>query len=199
VPGVAIWTFEPSARSVLGDAVAWVEDEYGCLDVLVNDAAFGHRGLERARTQERRIDIEADAICLQDAVDVLVSRASGPNRCTIVNLSSGLGELGLSIGSVCPASAIAVEGLLDAIAEASAAFGLAIKLVDPDTAPTRPTGDQIARAVYYASTDGTSRLRYDASDLAGAAVQSLERYVGGATGDGIIARMRRPDGRKGER
>ena len=118
----------PQAHTAVADAVA----RFGGIDVLVNNAGYGHLGYFEETTDE---DIEA-----QFATNVFglfnVTRAALPvmraaRRGRIFNLSSLAGVRGSELGSLYCASKFAVEGFSESLALELAPFGVHVTIVEP--------------------------------------------------------------------
>ena len=118
----------PQAHTAVADAVA----RFGGIDVLVNNAGYGHLGYFEETTDE---DVEA-----QFATNVFglfnVTRAALPvmraaRRGRIFNLSSLAGVRGSELGSLYCASKFAVEGFSESLALELAPFGVHVTIVEP--------------------------------------------------------------------
>jgi len=113
-------------------AIAAAIERFGPIDVLVNNAGYGHLGYFEETTAA---DIEA-----QYATNVFglfnVTRAALPamraaRRGRIFNLSSIAGLRGLEAGALYCASKFAVEGFSESLAHELAPFGVHVTLVEP--------------------------------------------------------------------
>jgi len=116
------------AHSAVAEAMA----RFGSIDVLVNNAGYGHLGFFEETTPE---DVEA-----QFATNVFgllnVTRAALPamraaRAGRIFNLSSVAGMRGTEMGSLYCASKWAVEGFSEALALELAPFGVKVTLIEP--------------------------------------------------------------------
>jgi len=113
-------------------AVAAAVARFGAIDVLVNNAGYGHIGFFEESTPA---DIEA-----QFATNVFglfnVTRAALPamrtaRRGHVFNLSSTAGIRGIAAGSLYCATKFAVEGFSEALAQELAPFGIHVTIVEP--------------------------------------------------------------------
>ena len=118
----------PQAHTAVADAVA----RFGGIDVLVNNAGYGHLGYFEETTDE---DVEA-----QFAANVFglfnVTRAALPvmraaRGGRIFNLSSLAGVRGFELASLYCASKFAVEGFSESLALELAPFGVHVTIVEP--------------------------------------------------------------------
>jgi len=113
-------------------AVAAAVARFGAIDVLVNNAGYGHIGFFEESTPA---DIEA-----QFATNVFglfnVTRAALPamrtaRRGHVFNLSSTAGIRGIAAGSLYCATKFAVESFSEALAQELAPFGIHVTIVEP--------------------------------------------------------------------
>jgi NAD(P)-dependent dehydrogenase (short-subunit alcohol dehydrogenase family) len=116
------------AQTAVAEAVA----RFGGIDVLVNNAGYGHLGYFEETTPD---DVEA-----QFATNVFgllsVTRAALPvmrtaRRGHIFNLSSVAGMRGSEMGSLYCATKWAVEGFSEALALELAPFGVKVTIIEP--------------------------------------------------------------------
>jgi len=113
-------------------AVAAAVERFGAIDVLVNNAGYGHIGFFEESTAA---DVEA-----QFATNVFgllnVTRAALPEmraarRGHVFNLSSTAGIRGIAAGSLYCATKFAVEGFSESLAHELAPFGIHVTIVEP--------------------------------------------------------------------
>ncbi|MDP9124613.1 MAG: SDR family NAD(P)-dependent oxidoreductase, partial [Pseudomonadota bacterium] len=113
-------------------AVAAALERFGAIDVLVNNAGYGHLGYFEETTAA---DIEA-----QYATNVFglfnVTRAALPamraaRKGHVFNLSSVAGYRGIETGSLYCSSKFAVEGFSESLAGELAPFGIHVTIVEP--------------------------------------------------------------------
>jgi len=113
-------------------AVAAAVERFGAIDVLVNNAGYGHIGFFEESTPA---DIEA-----QFATNVFglfnVTRAALPamraaRRGHVFNLSSTAGIRGIAAGSLYCATKFAVEGFSEALAREVGPLGIDVIIVEP--------------------------------------------------------------------
>ena len=116
------------AREAVAQAIA----RFGAIDVLVNNAGYGHLGYFEETTDA---DIQA-----QYATNVFglfnVTRAALPamraaRKGHVFNLSSVAGYRGIEAGSLYCSSKFAVEGFSEALAGELAPFGIHVTIIEP--------------------------------------------------------------------
>ena len=114
------------------EAVAKALERFGAIDVLVNNAGYGHLGYFEETTDA---DIQA-----QYATNVFglfnVTRAALPamraaRKGHVFNLSSVAGYRGIETGSLYCSSKFAVEGFSESLAGELAPFGIHVTIVEP--------------------------------------------------------------------
>ena len=113
-------------------AVSVVQERFGAVDVLVNNAGYGEFGaledipLERARSQ-----LEVNVLGAVDLIQRVLPgmRASGHGR--IVNVSSLAGRFASPLGGWYHASKFALEALSDSLRMEVQGFGIHVALVEP--------------------------------------------------------------------
>ena len=113
-------------------AVAAAIERFGAIDVLVNNAGYGHIGYFE---ESSPADIEA-----QFATNVFglfnVTRAALPamraaRRGHVFNLSSTAGIRGIAAGSLYCATKFAVEGFSESLAQELEPFGIHVTIIEP--------------------------------------------------------------------
>jgi NAD(P)-dependent dehydrogenase (short-subunit alcohol dehydrogenase family) len=106
--------------------------KFGTIDVLVNNAGYGHLGyFEEASDQDIRAQFETNvfgAFAVTRAV-LPVMRAARKGR--IFNLSSAAGIRGQEFASLYCSSKFALEGFSEGLATEVAPFGIFVTIVEP--------------------------------------------------------------------
>lgn len=150
-------------------AIAFAQQAFGGLDVLVNNAGVGFIGaVEEAEPSEYRPVFEVNVFGLIEMTRLAlpVLRARGAGR--IVNLSSGAGLSGGPGSGYYSASKFAVEGFSESLAREVEPLGLRVIIVEPGPFRTDFLGRSIALAKQvigaYADTAGRRRAYRDSND-----------------------------------
>lgn len=150
------------------DAVARTLDEFGRIDVVVNNAGHGSVGaVEELELGELRALMEVmffGAVAVtKAALPHLRAQGSG----TIVQMSSMGGQVTMpGFGAYCAAK-FALEGLSEALAAEVAPFGVRVLIVEPGAFRTEFGGDRMHRSRVidaYAVSTGATRAAVDAMD-----------------------------------
>ncbi len=116
----------------INTAVVAAKDRFGSIDVLVNNAGYGHLGLfEETTDADARAQFETNVFGLMNVTRAVlpVMRAQRSGR--VFNLSSVAGIAGFPMASLYCASKFAVEGYSLALAEEVRPFGIHVTLVAP--------------------------------------------------------------------
>lgn len=115
------------------EAVSKAKSHFGAIDVLINNAGYGHFGaIEELEEQDIRTQFETNVFGLiwltQAVIPVMREQKSGH----IIQLSSVLGVIALPTLGIYSASKFAVEGLTESLAAEVAGFGIKVTLVEPN-------------------------------------------------------------------
>lgn len=155
--------------SAAAAAIAFAQEAFGGLDVLVNNAGVGFIGaVEEAEPSEYRPVFEVNVFGLIEMTRLALPalRARGAGR--IVNLSSGAGLSGGPGSGYYSASKFAVEGFSESLAREVEPLGLRVIIVEPGPFRTDFLGRSIALAKQvigaYADTAGRRRAYRDSND-----------------------------------
>jgi NAD(P)-dependent dehydrogenase (short-subunit alcohol dehydrogenase family) len=114
------------------DAVATAHSHFGRLDIIVNNAGYGHFGLvEEVTEAEARAQLETNLFgalwVTQAALPFLREQRSGH----IIQVSSIGGISAFPLVGIYNASKWALEGVSQALAQEVASFGIKVTLVEP--------------------------------------------------------------------
>jgi len=147
-------------------AVAAALDRFGRIDVLVNNAGYGHFGVfEESTPEEAERQFATNVFGLFDVTRAVLPAMRRQRAGHVINISSVAGIRGGPGGSLYCASKHAVEGFSESLAHEVAPFGIGITLVEPgffrtdflDSSSVRYGADAIAD---YAGQSATIRARY---------------------------------------
>ena len=119
---------EAQAQAAVDAAVA----RFGTIDVLVNNAGYGHLGLfEETSEQDVQAQFGTNLFGVFSVTRAVlpVMRAARAGR--IFNVSSLAGMRGTAFGSLYCASKFALEGFSESLAQEVAPFGILVMIVEP--------------------------------------------------------------------
>ncbi len=139
-------------------AVRRAHEHFGRLDVVVNNAGYGHFGfIEEITEDEARAQIETNLFgalwVTQAALPFLREQGSGH----IVQVSSIGGISAFPLVGIYHASKWALEGFSQSLAQEVADFGIHVTLVEPGGFSTDWAGDSAARSEPLAAYDELRR------------------------------------------
>ena len=113
-------------------AVAAALERFGAIDVLVNNAGYGHLGYFEETTAA---DIEAqyatNVFGLFNVTRAVLPAMRAARKGHVFNLSSVAGYRGIETGSLYCSSKFAVEGFSESLAGELAPFGIHVTIVEP--------------------------------------------------------------------
>lgn len=164
-------------------AVRRAHEHFGSLDVVVNNAGYGHFGyVEELTEAEVRAQMETNFFGLlwvtQAAIPLMRAQGSGH----LVQVSSVVGTVGGPSMGAYAASKFAVEGLSESLAAEVAPFGIKVTIVEPggyatDWGTTSATRSE-PLAAYQAARDqaaamGGSMPSFPAPDATASALLAI--------------------------
>jgi NAD(P)-dependent dehydrogenase (short-subunit alcohol dehydrogenase family) len=162
-------------RSAAFDAVAQAHKHFGRLDIVVNNAGYGHFGMvEEISEQEARAQIETNLFgalwVTQAALPLLRAQGSGH----IVQVSSIGGISAFATVGMYHASKWALEGFSQALAQEVGEFGIHVTLIEPGGFSTDWSGPSAKRSEPIAAYDGLRerQQRWRAGNVPGDPVAS---------------------------
>jgi len=120
-------------RSAVFEAVEKVNNHFGRIDVLINNAGFGLFGaIEETTEEQARAQMETNFFGLLWVTQAIlpVMRAQGNGH--IIQVSSFLGLVSLPILGIYNASKYAVNGLTETLAAEVKGFGIKVSLIEPN-------------------------------------------------------------------
>lgn len=157
LPGVLPVALDLTDPDSIEAAVAYVEQTFGLVEILVNNAGYGEFGaleetsIEAAR---RQFDVNVFGLVRLTQRVLPAMRAAGAGR--IVNVSSLAGEFSSPLGGWYHASKFALEALSDSLRAELRPFGIAVAVVQPG--PVRTAWHEEAmRTLEATSGDGPYR------------------------------------------
>jgi len=114
------------------DAVETAKTHFGRIDVLINNAGYGHIGaVEELNEQDVRTQFETNVLgslwTIQAVLPVMRQQKAGH----IIQLSSALGLNTVSLMGLYSASKFAVEGLTETLATEVSGFGIKVTILEP--------------------------------------------------------------------
>jgi NAD(P)-dependent dehydrogenase (short-subunit alcohol dehydrogenase family) len=147
-----------AARAAIEQATA----RFGRVDVVVNNAGYGHGGaVEELTDDELRQQLEVNLFGVINVTRAALPRLRAQGAGHLVQMSSLNGVEGLVGGAYYAASKFAVEGLSESLADEVAPLGIKVTIVEPGPHRTRFANDRSARwaapMAAYADSVGQAR------------------------------------------
>jgi NAD(P)-dependent dehydrogenase (short-subunit alcohol dehydrogenase family) len=114
------------------DAVETAKKHFGSIDVLINNAGFGHIGaVEELSEQDVRSQFETNVLGSLWTIQAILPIMRQQNSGQIIQLSSALGLNTVSLMGLYSAAKFAVEGLTETLAGEVSGFGIKVTIVEP--------------------------------------------------------------------
>ncbi|WP_207484732.1 oxidoreductase [Arenibaculum pallidiluteum] len=142
--------------AAIGPAIVAAERELGPVDVLVNNAGYGHEGvLEESPLEEMRRQFEVNVFGAVAMIKAVLPGMRARRRGHIVNITSMGGFITMpGIAYYC-GSKFALEGISEVLAKEVAGFGIKVTAIAPGSFRTDWAGRSMVRT-------GRSIAEYDA-------------------------------------
>jgi NAD(P)-dependent dehydrogenase (short-subunit alcohol dehydrogenase family) len=146
--------------------VSAAEARSGGIDVLVNNAGYGHMGMFEDTTEaEVRAQFETNVFGLFNVTRAVLPGMRARRRGHVMNLSSVAGSVGFTTASLYCASKFAVEGFSYSLAGELKDFGIHVTIVSPGFIRTdflEPTSirNSDSRVDDYAATSAQIRAQF---------------------------------------
>jgi NAD(P)-dependent dehydrogenase (short-subunit alcohol dehydrogenase family) len=119
---------EAQAQAAVDAAVA----RFGTIDVLVNNAGYGHLGLfEETTGQDVQAQFGTNLFGVFSVTRAVLPVMRAARTGHIFNVSSLAGMRGVAFGSLYCASKFALEGFSESLAQEIAPFGIQVTIVEP--------------------------------------------------------------------
>lgn len=136
-PNIVLKKLDVTQESSIHELMNWVEQEYGHLDVVVNNAGFGLFGaFETCNEQDIQQQFEVNVFGLmrvtREAIRLMRQQKSG----TIIQISSMGGRFAFPFYSMYHSTKFAVEGFTESLMYELQPFGIQVKLVEPGAIKT---------------------------------------------------------------
>ena len=113
-------------------AAAAAVERFGAIDVLVNNAGYGHIGFfEESSPADIEAQFATNVFGLLNVTRAVLPAMRAARRGHVFNLSSTAGIRGIAAGSLYCATKFAVEGFSESLAQELAPFGIHVTIVEP--------------------------------------------------------------------
>jgi short-subunit dehydrogenase len=141
---VLVSRLDVEKKETILESIAKGIEQFGKIDVLVNNAGHGSMGIFEAATEERiRKQFEVNVFGIMNTTKAILPHFRDNKEGLIINLSSMGGKITLPIMSLYHASKFAVEGFTEALSYELTSQNIKVKIVEPGAVNTdfgrRPT------------------------------------------------------------
>jgi short-subunit dehydrogenase len=107
-------------------------EQFGRIDALVNNAAFGQYGLfEAISTEDIRQQFEVNVFGTMNVIRAILPHFRKNKEGAIINISSAGGRIGIPVISMYVSSKFALEGFSEAVSYELASQNIKVKLIEP--------------------------------------------------------------------
>lgn len=119
-------------RSQSFKAIETAKKHFGTIDVLINNAGFGHIGaVEELTEKDIRAQFETNLLGSLWTIQAVLPIMREQNSGHIIQLSSALGINTVPLMGLYSATKFAVEGLTETLASEVSGFGIKVTIVEP--------------------------------------------------------------------
>ncbi len=168
----------------VAQAVAAAEQEFGRIDVLVNNAGYGYLGsVEEGEDSAVRAMFETNFFGLAAVIRAVLPGMRARRHGTIVNITSVAGLIGFAGSGYYAATKFAVEGLSSSLADEVEPLGIRVLAVEPGPFRTDWAGRSLMLApetiADYAQTSGqrTQSISENSGHQIGDPVRAAEAVI----------------------
>jgi NAD(P)-dependent dehydrogenase (short-subunit alcohol dehydrogenase family) len=120
------------SRAYEARAVDLAVSKFGTIDVLVNNAGYGHLGFfEESSDEDVRAQFETNVFGAFSVTRTVLPVMRAARKGHIFNLSSAAGIRGQEFASLYCSSKFALEGFSEGLAQEVAPFGISVTIIEP--------------------------------------------------------------------
>ncbi len=131
-------------------------EEFGKIDVLLNNAGFGAYGpLEATSLEGIDRQFETNVLGLIYSTRTLIPHFRKNKSGTVVNVGSMVGKAGVPLGSLYNSTKFAVEGFSEALSYEMDAIGVKVKLIEPGSVKT----DFAGRSLHFSNDESLTEYQ----------------------------------------
>lgn len=125
-------TLDVTDTAAIAAAVEAAMARFGRIDVLVNNAGYGHLGIfEETTSKDARTQFDTNVFGLFDMTRAVLPVMRAQRSGHVFNVSSVGGMVGGASGALYCASKFAIEGFSESIAQEVSPFGIHVTIVEP--------------------------------------------------------------------
>jgi NAD(P)-dependent dehydrogenase (short-subunit alcohol dehydrogenase family) len=140
-------TLDVTAHETVIATIAGVEHEMGAIDVLVNNAGYGHEGtIEESTLEQYRRQFDVNVFGAVSAIQAVLPFMRARRAGHIINITSMGGLVTFPGLGVYHGSKFALEGISETLAKEVADLGIRVTAVEPGAFRTDWAGRSMVRA-----------------------------------------------------
>lgn len=137
-PNIFVTQLDVSDSNSIDAAISKGIEEFGQIDVLVNNAGYGQQGLFEAVSAEKvREQFEVNVFGLMEVTRAMLPHFRNRKQGMIVNVTSGVGRVTVPLVSIYAASKFAVEGFSEALSYELESQNIKVKVIEPGYVATK--------------------------------------------------------------
>ncbi|MBI4440204.1 SDR family oxidoreductase [Candidatus Woesearchaeota archaeon] len=129
---VFVLKLDVTIRKEISDAVRKAEEKFGNIDVLLNNAGFGHVGAIESFSEKQMHEIfRTNVFGLVNLTNEVLPKMRKRNRGVIINVSSVVGKITSPLSGLYCATKYAVESISESLWHELSGTNIRVKLVEP--------------------------------------------------------------------
>ncbi len=149
-----ILKLDVTSNNEINAAVKKAHAHFGSIDVLVNNAGYGHIGaLEEVSEEEIRKNFDTNVFGLFEVTRAILPIMRAQKSGHILNMSSVAGVSALAGAGIYASTKFAVEGLTEALAGEVAPFNIKVTLLEPGSFRTEFASSSLKTAQAMSAYD----------------------------------------------
>lgn len=129
---VSLYALDVTDPASITNAAEQIINDFGQVDVLLNNAGYGSYGILEVSTEEkirRQFDVNVVGLLMTTKAFLPNMRENGSG--IIINVSSMGGKIAFPLGTLYHGTKWAVEGMSEALSFELASIGIKVKIVEP--------------------------------------------------------------------
>ncbi|OZI06828.1 short-chain dehydrogenase/reductase [Siphonobacter sp. BAB-5385] len=148
LPNVWVTKLDVLEPATIENAIREGLEQFGTIDVLVNNAGYGAYGPLESIPRDKVIrQFHTNVIGLIDVTQALLPHFRQQQSGMILNISSTGGKMAFPLGSLYHGTKFAVEGFSESLAYELEPLGIRVKLIEPGAIATNFTGRSLDLSV----------------------------------------------------
>lgn len=148
---IEVLPLDVTSEDTIRRCITKVTEQYGRIDILINNAGYGLVGpFENATREQIRRQFETNVFGVITLTQAVLPYMRAQNEGVIITLSSIAGRIAIPMYSYYNASKYAIEGLMESLRYEVAQFNIKVKVIEPGQIETRFFKDSKDEVMYDA-------------------------------------------------